>query len=407
MQAIQDTIGKGNVVPFTAALAGDLSLFIDSVWSAGAALVQSARERRAARAADIAVASGEDAIELVAPAWRSIESVAGGSTAFQSLALAERAAEAHLRCGEIPRIIVVHEAGRPVVVFPTVITRWSGIPTIRFLGDPLIQYGDAIVAPEATAAHIEAAWRAAADPAAGKLIYLRKVRGDARIAPVLARTMKVLAVHEAPYIDAHRPAAPCPRDARELRRFRRRLAEFGDPSFEILRGREALGAVREAFDMKRGWLDARGLPSSVVGRSDWEHAILGLAARGASTLQVARLAVGGRTAAIEIGLVDGGRWCAFLGATAPQFAKAGPGHVQMEETIAHCRRNGIAVYDLLSPADAYKRTLAHDAVVVRDHAAALSGAGWLGVLAARSVPILKDVAARMPTRLRRTIMSFR
>lgn len=237
---------------------------------------------------------------------------------------------------------------------------------------------------------------------------MRKVRADARIAPLLARTTEIVADRHAPYIDAGGTAALCARDLRELRRFRRRLADIGEVRFDVLRGFAAHAVMREALDIKREWLTARGLSSAVIGDPDWEQALTALSgdSRGDNPLRAALLTVGGKTAAIEIGLVQEQRWCAFLGAVAPDFVKAGPGHVQMADTVAHCQASGIATYDLLAPADPYKHAVAHGAVAVRDHAAALAGGGWLAVLATRAVPTLKGMASRMPPRLRQALRTW-
>lgn len=389
-------------MPWTAALAGDLSLFTETIWSAAAALAERARRQRERT---VEVATGADAVNRAAPAWRAIERAGGAATPFQSLDFAACAAQVHLRRGETPRIAVVSEAGRPMAVLPTVVRVWNGIRTIQFLGDPLIQYGDVAADPEAGPAHIQAAWHAAADPAAGQFVYLRKVRADARIAPLLGSATTVVAEHEAPFIAVQAPAAVSARDARELRRLRRRLAELGETKFEVLHGAVARFAVAEALACKRGWLDARGLGSSVVGDPDWEQALIALA--DAPQLRVARLSVGGRTAAVEIGLVHGGRWCAYLGALAPEFAKAGPGQIQMADTVAHCRDNGLATYDLLAPADEYKRRMTRQAIPVRDHAAALGAGGRFGLLLARLVPLAKGWTGRLPRGLRRSLLGAR
>lgn len=395
-------------MPWTAALAGDLSIILDTLWSAGVALTQSVRRVHSRDRIEVNVAEGADAIALAAPAWRAVQDRGGAATPFQTLAIAEQTAQAHLRRGESPRISIVYEDGQPTVLFPTVIARWSGVPAIRFLGDPLIQYGDLVAAPDASPAAVEAAWRAAADASLAKIIVLRKVRADARIAPLLAHTTEIVAEQHAPYIDAGVATALCARDLRELRRFRRRLADIGEVRFDVLRGFAAHAAVREALDIKREWLTARGLSSSVIGDPDWEQVLTALSgdSRGDNPLRAALLTVDCKTAAVEIGLVQEQRWCAFLGAVAPDFVKAGPGHVQMADTVAHCRTGGIATYDLLAPADPYKHAVARDAVAVRDHAAALAGGGWLAVLATRAVPTLKGMASRMPPRLRQALRAW-
>ncbi len=393
-------------MPLTA-LAGDMFALLDTLGSAGVALSESVRRARTQCAGEVSVAVGVDAVELAGPAWRAIEREGGATTPFQTHALAMELADAHERRGETVRVVVVHDGGRPVVVLPTVVTRWSGVTALRFLGDPLIQYGDALAAAGVPMRHLQTAWDAAADPAVAKLVYFRKVREDARIAPLLAKQATLLAVHDAPFVETAGAPVANARDARELRRLRRRLQDTGETRLDILHGHDARVAAAEALSIKRAWLDARGIDSSVIGDDAWESALLALAGRPASSLRVARLSVGGATAAVEIGLVHGDRWCAFLGAVAPDFARAGPGNVQMDDTIAYCREAGIATYDLLAPADPYKSRLAHGSAAVRDYAAALTASGWPGLLTARSIPTIKSLAARMPAALRRAVMAVR
>jgi CelD/BcsL family acetyltransferase involved in cellulose biosynthesis len=381
--------------------AGDFAIAYDSLASA----VASAGEglRRWASPITVEIAEGDDAVSLAAPHWRRIEAEGGAATPFQRLAVAEIAAAVHRHRGETPRVVVVRDQDRPLVVFPTVTAAFAGRRVIRFLGDPLIQYGDILAAPEAEQRHIEAAWSAVADPRVASAVLLRKVRADARVAPVLARHARTVAETSAPFVDLRQPQPQNARNAKELRRFWRRLSEQGAVRFELLRGEAAQPALRQALSFKRAWLAARGLESSVIGNPDWEELLATLtnSHRGAGLLSAARLSVADGPAAIEIGIIHGHRWCSFLGAINPAFAKAGPGHVQMAETIEHCRANGFAIYDLMAPADLYKQRLATDAVVVRDHAAALGVGGRLAVLAAHSAPHIKAFINRLPLPLRR------
>jgi len=372
-------------VPTIAALAGDLPALLEFVGSASMALSENLRRSPAGAVGnlEVSVTSGAQAVEMAAPAWRSLEATEGATTAFQSLAVAKAMATAHHRRGEVPRIVVIRRAGRPVVVFPTVVTRWGGIRTVRFLGDPLIQYGDVIAAPDVSLEHLDAAWHAAADPSVASFAFLRKVRSDARIAPLLDLRTTIVAAHEAAEADTSQPYKAI--NARELRRMQRRLQERGEIVFDVLTGRAAQQATHEAIAMKRAWL----------------------ADNASGPLRVARVCVGGQTAALEIGLLHEGRWCAFLGAMAPQFSKFGPGHVQMAQTIAHCHANGIASYDLLAPGDSYKSRIAHNSAAVRDYATSLSPIGWPSLCAARAIPGLKNLVARMAVSLMRTIRGSR
>lgn len=385
-------------------LVGDLPFALDLASGMIAALPRSAR--RAARPADVSVAQGADALEVVADDWHAIEQLGGAATPFQSYAVAKACLPAHLRAGDVPRIAVVREQGRAVAVFPSVIGSFARRPTIRFLGDPLIQYGDVLAAPDATPAHIEAAWRAICDPAVASAVYFRKVRADGRIAALLQATTFTVAQDEAPFVDLNQ--RPRQTDSKQFRRFRRKLEQSGKVEFEQVQGAAARTTVLEALDLKREWLAARGFGSSVVGNSHWENAMAELAEGidGAGPLRAARLTVDGRTAAIELGLLNGSQWCSYLGATAPEFAKGGAGHVLTEHIMAHSLRDELRVYDLLAPSADYKRAIQHGAVPVRDHALALTFDGRFVVLAARLGPSLKAAVGAMPAGVRRLIVGL-
>jgi CelD/BcsL family acetyltransferase involved in cellulose biosynthesis len=356
--------------------------------------------------AEIEVAQGGNALDAVASTWAGMEAAFGVSSPFQSLALARVAAKAHIRAGEIPRIAVVRKNGRPLVIFPTVVSRFSGVTTVRFLGDPLIQYGDVIAAPEASVEQLEAAWSAIADPAAASAVLLRKVRADAKIAPLMTKVASRLSATEAPFVDLRQGDQRRHKHARELQRLRRRLAERGDVQLEIVRGSAVGPVLRDVIDLKKAWLAERRLPSLVFGNPNWEGVLVELVGKecGGPEMVAARLTVGGAVAAIEIGFADARSWFAYIGALAPDFAAVGPGHIQTADTIAYCREMGLARYDLLPPSQPYKRVLATGAVPVCDYGVALAVSGHLAVLAERLVPKAKVVIGAMPSQLRSFVL---
>jgi CelD/BcsL family acetyltransferase involved in cellulose biosynthesis len=365
--------------------------------------------RRTAQAERLAgeaeVYSGANALEAATAEWRAIEREASPATPFQTLAFAEAALPAHLAHGHTPHLIVVRDHGTPVAILPLVAAAMAGSRVLRFLGDPLTQYGDAIVSRGCTDAHLARALAAAATLGADAALF-RKVRSDAKIAPLLSRRAQIARVEEAPYVDLRRDAGLNSRNARELRRSRRRLADHGELKLVITRGAEALNCVRAALDLKRGWLEARGFTSSVIGDEHWEAALFALAEARDRTLACARLEAGGKLAGIEVALLHGKRWHAFLGAIAPEFAKCGPGQVQMADTIAHARAEGFAAYDLLAPADPFKRVIATGAISVCDYALPFSLQGQLAARALRFAPQAKLLLAKLPSPLRGGVERF-
>jgi CelD/BcsL family acetyltransferase involved in cellulose biosynthesis len=366
-------------------------------------LRRSAKPERAA--GDAEIFSGAEALDAAAADWRAIERESTLSTPFQSFAVAEAAARAHLAHGHEPHIIVVREHGIAVAILPLVLTSMAGNRVLRFLGDPLIQYGDALLSRGGSEAHLVQALLAAGKLGADAAL-LRKVRSDAKIAPLLSRRAHVSSVEEAPYVDLRRETGLPPRDMRELRRYRRRLAEIGDVRLNITRGVDALHCVQTALELKRGWLKAKGFSSSVIGDDAWESVLISLVTDHANLLACARLEVGGKLAAIEIAVTHGKRWHAFLGATNPEFAKSGPGQVQMADTIAHAREQGFSAYDLLAPADPFKRVIATGAIAVCDYALPLSLQGQVAARAFRFAPHAKSLLGKLPAPIRSAAKSL-
>ncbi|MGE0602628.1 MAG: GNAT family N-acetyltransferase [Xanthobacteraceae bacterium] len=360
-------------------------------------LRRSAKPERAAGEAD--VFSGAEALDAVEAGWRAIEREGALSTPFQSFAVAAASLPAHLAHGHEPHIIVVREHGETRAILPLVLTSMAGARVLRFFGDPLIQYGDAVLSRAGTNAHLVTALLAAEKLGADAAL-LRKVRNDAKISRVLSRRAQVSRVEEAPFVDLRRDVSLSSRDARELRRYRRRLAEQGEVKLHITRGSDALSCVQTALELKREWLASKGFTSSVIGDEAWERVLTSLVTENANLLACARLEAGGRLAAIEVAITHGKRWHAFLGAIDPAFAKCGPGQVQMADTIAHARANGFAAYDLLAPADAFKRVIATGAISVRDYALPFSLPGQLAVRAFRFAPQAKSLLGKLPAPVR-------
>jgi CelD/BcsL family acetyltransferase involved in cellulose biosynthesis len=300
----------------------------------------------------------------------------------------------------------VRDANRPVVIFPTVIGHRLGIASIRFLGEPFVQYGDVIARPDAKPAHLEAALAAACDERIASVAFFRKVRHDAAIASVLARRAVVATDDGAPVVDLQDGAKLKSHHARELRRLRRRISAQGELVFEVLNGAATRETLHQTLEFKRAWLIERGLPSSLLGNPAWEQIVLNLAEVrcGATEMMVARLVVGGATAATEIGFVDRDTWYAYMGAMDPDSARFGPGRILMDELMAWCRARGLKAYDLLPPIQPYKLTLASRVIPVHDYALALGLAGLPAILAARVVPAGKRIAAAAPLPWRRWIV---
>lgn len=369
-----------------------VSIF-DTLGETAASLALASRRKKtgAEPAGQVEILAGPEALSVLEADWRALEGEPSVSP-FQSLAMARAAAAAHQAHGQEPMVVTVRGGGESLVILPLVMTAMGPFRVLRFLGDPLIQYGDALCSPRAGDAHLAQAL-AAVRTLGADVAFLRKVRGDARIAPLLAAAGRSCGADAAPYADL---AAALPAESREVRRCRRRLTEQGEMREVYSRGREALGGLAQALAWKRDWLKARNLSSLVIGDEAWEAALTALASEPHSPLACLELRVGPQVAAIEIAVTGNGRWCVYLGAINTDFARWGPGSVQMADSMAHARDQGFDVYDLMAPAAPFKQALASGETPIDDYALPLSLKGRLAAgLLAQSRP-LKAAAARLP-----------
>jgi CelD/BcsL family acetyltransferase involved in cellulose biosynthesis len=346
---------------------------------------------------------GAEAIVQAKADWLELCGQGGAPTAFQSYAVATGCTAAHLKREEMPRIVVARRDGRPVVIVPLVITTWIGARVARFLGDPLIQYGDVLAAPDAREEDIAAAWDVALSADVAAVALLRRVRDDAHTAAYLASRGTALYAQETALVDLRQTPTLSARDARELRRLHRRLAEQGTVEVRFPAGAEAELALQQALRLKRAWLSEHARASAVIGDSDWEAALAEWLASGA--LRVAVLTVGGRLAAAELALSDAACWYGFLGAFHPDFARMGPGHVLTAACLDKARSGSLVCYDQLPPAQAYKRQQATHFLGVHDYALAFSAQGRLVVAAARLFPEFKSAFANLPLAMRKAVLA--
>ncbi|MFN3657322.1 MAG: GNAT family N-acetyltransferase [Pseudolabrys sp.] len=359
---------------------------------------------RTAGGPSLTLVEGADAIWQVEAAWRELCGNGGASSAFQSFDVAVACAAAHAARGEVPRIVLARRSGRATVIVPLVVTELLKCRVLRFLGDPLIQYGDVIAAPDADGDDIVAAWALAASPEAGALAFLRRVRDDARLSPHLGWQAAEIATEESAVVDLRRDQVLPKNFVRELRRTSRRLNEQGKVDIHFYRGPKTKPLAAQAIALKRQWLDERGLASAVIGNPVWERAIEEMSVRGA--LAGAALLVDGRLAAAELALVDGACWYAFMGAFEKSFARMGPGQVLTEHILAGARDQGLAFYDPLPPAQSYKRIRATETIRVRDFALPLRPSGNLLAAAARLRPHLKAAFNGLSPAIRKTALSM-
>ncbi|MGI9408109.1 MAG: GNAT family N-acetyltransferase, partial [Hyphomicrobiaceae bacterium] len=301
-----------------------------------------------------------------------------------------------------------------VMIWPLVRECRLGQCHIKWIGEPVSQYGDTLVANRPDADALISAGLDFISAALGEdMVILRKVRSDSRVANVLQRRgNSMTSASDAPFIalppdtsfasfETRYPA----KARKNRRRHRRRLEEKGVVGFEVIReGSRARDMVRLAIGYTRSWLQARGLVSRAFSdaRLDSFFEKLAIEEDGGCQLRAFVLTCDGHPVAVNIGFVSGRRMLTHIAAYDPEYERYSPGSLLFEASIKACLENGIAVFDFLSPDDGYKRIWADDSVTVNDYAIGLTrkGRAYDALYIQRLRPVMKYAMLQMPRLVR-------
>lgn len=387
----------------------------------GTATADDRVEPAEARGLSVATLSTPASVAALAPEWRALEARASATaTAFQACDLHLVWARHFCDAQTELRLVTLRRNGRLVLVWPLAVRQTALGGVASWAGDPIGQYGDVVVeaGPERDR-WIEAAFREIGAWGDVAFLHLCGVRADSAVARWAGkRGRRIGATQEAPALD-HRPfesaeafaKAGWPQAKRNVKRIRK-LESLGGMNFEMVEpGERAQALVAEAFGFKRAWLDRQGHFGRAFIDGRVEACLTELAGDAGlrSGLVVSHLAVGGETAAVEIGFRHGGIHYAFMGAFSPDFAKHSPGFVVTEMTIRSCvEAPDVGEYDPLPPADEYKLAWSNRRVKVRDYAVVMGWAGFAAFLyAAHLRPALKALYERLPLKVRQGLRLLR
>jgi CelD/BcsL family acetyltransferase involved in cellulose biosynthesis len=361
-----------------------------------------------APAVTFALISERSAFDALEPEWTDLFRRAGRDTQlFQTFNWNWHWANHYLAAapGEGRRrslaIVTARRNGRLVMLWPLVTERVAGLKVLHWMGEPVSQYGDVLaeVAPD-TPQIMRQAWNFIATALGADAILLRKVRADALVAPLLREFgLRRTAVAEAPFLDlastpdfASYEQRYSAKARKNRRRLLRRLEERGAVVVERHTGGEqARAAALEAIALKRAWLETTGRLSPALADPRFA-AFFADAAEGRGRpagCGVSVLRSKGETAGIAIDVTCGGRRAAHVIVHDARLDAFSPGTLLLQEWIRGASADGIATFDLLAPAYAYKLDWADATVAVEDFALGLRLAGrayvyvYLGALRQR------------------------
>lgn len=277
-------------------------------------------------------------------------------------------------------IITVRREGRLIALWPLVMQRVAGFKTLHWMGEPASQYGDILIESVPDKADIiEQSWRSGMEKFGADAVHLRKVRADAEVAPLLrAGSAIVTATDKAPFLDlASAPdyAAYEQRYSAKMRKNRRRLmrrlCDLGPFAIERhTSGPAARASALEAIAIKKRWLTTAGRLSPALADPRFAAFFADVADGGdhPAGCQVTRMVSNGETVGIAIDVTARDHRAAHIITHDPRFDACSAGMLLIQEWVRSSSAQGIATFDLLAPAYAYKFDWADDHVVVSDYA---------------------------------------
>lgn len=340
----------------------------------------------------ISLATSIAALEQLAPEWRDLHAAgAHPHGVFQSAdwCLAWARIYAKPALGIEPCVLTGYQDGALVFLWPLMKVKQGPLTILRWLTEPLAQYGDVIVK-----AGIDIRpWCRSAMEFLHRLkgidcLRLRHVREDAAIYPFLAEHFhRASQTDEAPYLDLSAYPTEADYDKRYSREQRKRrgkikksLATLGSVDFEMLPAGILMDrAMEQAVAHKRHWLEERGLYSKPLHCPHLEPFLRELSRNGGGivSLVTSRLTAGSRSVSWEIGLRFGKTHFGFITAHDTSLTDASPARLHMDLSQRQAIKDGMRIFDLMVPGDPHKQSWSSARMTVHEFHAPLSLGGRL------------------------------
>lgn len=332
---------------------------------------------------------------------------------FQSFEFLETWARHYLDDSLSLHIVLARQNRRLEAIVPLIRQRRFGLEMLRFMGTPVAQFDDAIVAPNISDELRRALWQTITESGAA-LLEARRVRADAALRRLLPDRSTPVELLEAPFadletrVDGDGPGgAYSARDRSGYRRRMRRLGDIGEvKSYAVLPGPEAARLAGEAVDLKRAWLSANGLASPTVNDPRFRAFFVDTASTPVSSLRVSAIELGGKPVAIDLSFDCKGRTFGHVIATDAGFEREGLGQLLIHHVFATAKARGSTVFELMTPLDDYKRRHADGLTPVESLIVPFSHRGRLiaRTVLKHGLPAAKSIVRRLPLRLRRLLV---
>jgi CelD/BcsL family acetyltransferase involved in cellulose biosynthesis len=382
----------------------------------GAPIVIADAQPRHSLTADIV--HGAEAFAALVPEWEYLARRQTGTIVFQTPSLLSIWADHFARQRLVSfTTVVVRNAGRPILIWPIRVERFGPIRIACGAGAPISQYDEILVDPEAC---VRTAMSVALDvlkkTVRPDFVMFERVRADSELRKAVRDATQVGCEEGAPYLDLSRGLEAALKSrksyaAKQQKKRMKRFAKEGESTVTVAQNAaEAEAWLSEALTLKRNWLTGNGMVSRAFVNAATGTCLRDLARKlsapdASPRMVVAKLALNGKTAAIEAGFAYRDSFHLYLRAFAPQFSNLGPGNVLTEHMVGWCVDNGFKRYDMLAPRSRNKAEWQSDEVGVTDLVVPMT---WLGRLFTATVPThiapkLRDAFYALPLRIRSAV----
>ncbi len=177
------------------------------------------------------------------------------------------------------------------------------------------------------------------------------------------------------------------------------LAALGDVRFvDVQDAAERMRALELLFEQKSRALarmGAKDIFAAPAHRAFYADVVGGAATR--HLVHVSRLDVGAETAAVNVGLMHGGRYYLILSSYGDgEAAKFGPGRALLHELLQYAIAQRFAVFDFTIGDEPYKLDWSDERLVLHDHLAAVTLRGHAAVAVGTHLRRLKRAIKQTP-----------
>ena len=376
----------------------------------------------------IEILSDFDSVRKLKDEWLQLEArVQDQFTYFQTYDWCEHWCEIYAcdTCDHDRRklfIVAIKKDNKLASVWPLVIERRSRIvKVLRFLGEPLIQYGNILLDHELlSAANLKLCWQEIKRQANCDAIVLDRFTPQSPLYRLCNENKRYQSSDVATSLidvrqfnDAESFIQSQTRSMRKSRkRKRKKLEAFGDVKFEVVDGKSPLftDLVKTAMQMKVDWLNSSGrsTASMLDIRTLQLLTALQTGSNNTSGPVAMSYSLNGKPIALEIGFCHKLHYYSFIGAFDWQMREFSPGKLQLEEAVKWTIENEFETYDFLGNPSEYKDSWTNKTISIFGYS---TGKTFLGIIYAnywkpQIRPAIKTIFTWMPISIRQKIVGI-